>query len=112
MKTSEQQWYFLQDVSLLILEAKRLDIKLTGGELYRTNYQQARYVRDGKSHTMKSNHLKRLAIDFNFFIDGELTYDKEKIQVLGDYWESLDALNRWGGNFESFTDVPHFERNI
>lgn len=42
---------------------------------------------DGKSKTMKSNHLGRLAIDFNFFINGELTYDKEKLQPPGDFWE-------------------------
>ena len=112
MSMSDEQWIFLQDVALLILEAKRLGIKLTGGELYRTEYQQAKYMEEGKSKTMNSNHLKRLAIDFNFFINGELTYDKERLQRLGDYWESLDDANRWGGNFKSFIDVPHFERNI
>lgn len=112
MSLSNEQWEFLQDVALLILEAKRLNIKLTGGELYRTEYQQAKYVADGKSKTMRSNHLRRLAIDFNFFINGELTYDKDSLQKLGDYWERLNEKNRWGGNFTSFTDTPHFERNI
>jgi len=62
--------------------------------------------------TMNSNHRKRLAIDFNFFINGHLTYDKTKIQALGDYWESLDEHNSWGGNWKSFLDVPHFERRL
>nr|WP_223154740.1 hypothetical protein [Campylobacter concisus] len=30
---------------------------------------------------------------------------------MGNYWESLNTLNRWGGNFKNFIDVPHFERN-
>lgn len=109
MSKSDEQWVFLQDVALLILEAKRIGIKLTGGELYRTQYQQAKYFKDGKSKTMKSKHLERLAIDFNFFIDGQLTYDADLIRPLGAYWESLNTKNRWGGFWE-FTDTPHFER--
>jgi len=111
MSKSNEQWLFLQDVALLIMEAKRLGIKLTGGELYRTEYQQAKYFADGKSKTMNSMHLKKLAVDFNFFIGGQLTYKKEDIQPLGDYWESLDYKNEWGGNWKSFQDVPHFQRN-
>ncbi len=61
---------------------------------------------------MNSQHLKRLAHDFNFFIDGKLTYDKAKLQKLGDYWESLHELNRAGMNFKNFLDVPHFQMNL
>ena len=111
MKMSDKQWEFLKDISLLISYADRIGIKLTGGELYRTKYQQKQYIKQGKSKTMNSKHLSRLAIDFNFFIDGELTYDKEKIQILGDFWESLRNENKWGGNFKTFTDTPHFQRN-
>jgi len=111
MKKSDEQWYFLQDVATLIQFAKTHNIKLTGGELYRTQYQQAKYLKDGKSKTMHSKHLERLAIDFNFFIDGALTYFKEDIQILGDYWEVLDDKNEWGGNW-NFQDCPHFQRNI
>jgi hypothetical protein len=31
---------------------------------------------------------------------------------LGAYWESLHPKNRWGGNFKSLVDCPHFERNV
>lgn len=110
MSLSGQQRYFTIDISKLILEADRLQIGLTFGEAYRTRYQQDKYVKDGKSKTMKSNHLKRLAVDFNFFIDGNLTYKKEDIQELGDFWESLNPQNKWGGNYTSFIDTPHFER--
>ncbi len=105
-----EQWKFLQDVSLLINKAKELGIVLTGGELYRSREQQLSYFHSGKSKTKTSQHMKRLAIDFNFFIDGQLTYEKEKIQPLGEYWEGLSPANRWGGNFKNFTDTPHFER--
>lgn len=110
MKTSDKQWEFLKDISLLIQFAERKGYKLTGGELYRTKRQQQYYISVGKSKTMKSKHLSRLAIDFNFFINGELVYDKDKIQPIGDFWESLDPKNKWGGNWTSFIDTPHFER--
>lgn len=110
MSMVNEQWLFLQDVAKLIVKAKEMGITLTGGELYRTAEQQKIYLETGKSKTANSQHMKRLAIDFNFFIAGELTYDKNKIRPLGAYWKSLSPANRWGGNFKSFTDVPHFER--
>ena len=112
MTLSKHQQIFSQNIALLILRANGMGINLTFGEAYRTKYQQAEYLRTGKTKTMNSNHLKRLAVDFNFFIGGQLTYNKAALQELGDYWESIDPLNRWGGNFKSFTDTPHFERNL
>jgi hypothetical protein len=112
MSAVTEQWEFLKDVARLINKAEGFGFVLTGGELYRTTEQQKIYFETGKSKTMNSNHLKRLAIDFNFFINGKLIYAKKDIQPLGDYWESLNSLNRWGGNFKSFQDTPHFERNI
>lgn len=112
MTMVEEQSKFLVHVANLIQHAVSLGFLITGGELFRTNEQQAIYVKDGRSRTMSSNHLIRLAIDFNFFKDGKLTYDKAALQPLGDYWESLDEKNRWGGNFKGFVDTPHFERNI
>lgn len=107
-----QQFDFLLDVARLINYADAVGVVLTGGELYRTQEQQAVYVSSGRSKTMDSYHLKRLAIDFNFFIAGQLTYDHELITALGAFWESLDGNNRWGGFFKNFKDTPHFERRI
>jgi len=112
MRLSEHQREFTLDIAKLIVFAYTQGIELTFGEAYRTEYQQEEYVRTGKSMTMNSNHLKRLAVDFNFFIDGALTYDREDVEVLGEYWEALDEKNRAGMFFESFIDVPHFERRI
>ena len=110
MSTSDRQWVFLQDVSKLINKAVELGIKLTAGETYRTEEQQQLYVDKGLSKTLDSQHRKRLAIDFNFFTtDGSLSYDKQYVQPLGDYWESLRDGNEWGGNWDSFLDVPHFQ---
>jgi hypothetical protein len=106
----DKQVTFTRNVSKLIEKANQLEIGLTFGEAFRTEEQQSWYVRDGKSKTMNSRHLIRLAVDFNFFINGKLTYDKAKLQALGDYWESLNpGVNSWGGNWQSFIDTPHFE---
>lgn len=118
MSLSKHQQTFTQNVAKLIFFACGLGIELTMGEAYRTKEQQEIYVRTGKSKTMNSNHLRRLAIDFNFFINGKLTYDFDKVKPLGDYWESLHPANRWGGDFnqndkeDGFVDTPHFEMNI
>ena len=106
----DEQWEFLQDVAMLILEARSKGIKLSGGELFRTPEQQEIYLKTGKSKTSNSYHLKRLAIDFNFFVDGNLVYEHPLVTHLGTFWESLNVANKWGGNFSSFKDSPHFER--
>lgn len=111
MGLSSKQRLFTKNIGLLIGEAYRIGIGLTFGDAYRPEYLQRHYVATGKSKTMNSKHLKRLAVDFNFFIDGNLTYKKEHIQELGDYWESLNPLNEWGGNWNTFIDTPHFQMN-
>jgi D-alanyl-D-alanine carboxypeptidase len=112
MSMVAEQAAFLQDVAKLITWAFSSGYTLTGGELFRTPEQQAIYVKTGRSKTMNSNHLKRCAIDCNIFVDGKLCYDKARLAPLGAYWESLSPKNRWGGNFKSLLDVPHFERNV
>lgn len=110
MKLSEKQMLFTFDVYRLIQYAWSINYTLTFGEVYRTEYQQKEYVRLGLSRTMNSRHLQRLAVDFNVFKNGVLIGDKATIKPLGDYWESLDDENKWGGNFKSLGDYGHFER--
>jgi hypothetical protein len=114
MTKVEQQNAFLLDVARLIMEAGNYNLTISAGELYRTQEQQDIYLKTGKSKAKHSRHQDRMAIDLNFFVDSagilSLTYKKETIQPLGDYWESLNQLNEWGGNW-SFVDTPHFQRN-
>lgn len=131
MKLSEKQAIFSKNIQKLIAFATCNNIDLTLGEAYRTKSQgllnyygydverrkgpsgawELYFIkRPRSSWTLSSNHLERLAIDFNFFINGVLTYKKEDTQILGDYWESLDPSNRWGGNYpKTKQDTPHFE---
>lgn len=112
MSLVAEQAAFLLDVGKLVQFATDNNWVVTGGELYRTPEQQEIYLKTGRSKTMASNHLRRLAVDLNFFKDGKLIYDKHLLAPLGQFWESLNPKNRWGGNFKSFVDVPHFERNV
>ena len=112
MSLSQEQAAFLLDACKLIQYATEQGFMVTGGELTRTPEQQAIYLSSGRSKTMNSMHLKRCAIDLNFFKDGQLVSNKTLLDPIGAYWESLDPKNRWGGNFKSLVDCPHFERNV
>lgn len=109
MSMVDEQFAFLLDVAKLVQYAASLGLKVTGGELYRTAEQQQIYVKTGRSKTMKSKHLERLAIDLNFFRDGKLTYD---VPEVGKFWESLSSQNSAGMFWKSFKDGPHFERRV
>ena len=112
MSLVQDQAEFLLQACKLIQYAAEQGWTVTGGELFRTPEQQEIYLKTGRSKTMASNHLKRCAIDLNFFKDGKLVWDREQLAQLGAYWESLHPKNRWGGNFKSLVDCPHFERNV
>ena len=117
MSIMNDQIIFLQDVCRLVQFAVQNGFMITGGELFRTQEQQDIYVKTGKSKTMNSMHLKRCAIDLNFFkMIGNvptLIILKSDLQILGDYWVSLDRdKNQWGGNWKNFLDCPHFERKV
>jgi peptidoglycan L-alanyl-D-glutamate endopeptidase CwlK len=112
MSLVQEQQLFLLDAVRLIAYATKLGFCVTGGELYRTTEQQEIYVKTGRSKTMNSYHLKRCAVDLNFFKGGALIYDIKVLAPVGAYWESLNQKNSWGGNWKSFKDVPHFERRV
>jgi len=112
MSLVNEQWAFVKDLAKLILKAEEMGFMLTGGELQRPIEMQELYIKRKKSMTMRSNHLRRLAQDYNIFHNNTLCYDKAKLKPLGDYWESLHPYNRWGGNFKSILDTPHFERHV
>jgi hypothetical protein len=111
MTLSDYQDIFLDNVALLLIFSKEKGFKRTGSYLKRDMQTQQMLFDKGLSKTLKSNHLRSLAIDLNFFLNGKLTYKKEDLQAVGDYWESLHELNRWGGNWK-FSDTPHFEMNV
>jgi hypothetical protein len=105
----EAQSKFLLDVAKLIQYADSIGIELTGGELFRTRYQQRRNIIKGTSWTMNSLHMKRRAIDLNIFINGKYIRTSKPYRVLAIYWEELSPYNRAGIRFN---DGNHFERRL
>ncbi|PHS23501.1 MAG: hypothetical protein COA83_09690 [Methylophaga sp.] len=108
MKLSDHQWAFLKDLATLILFAEDQGYKLTGAELYRTPAHAKRNAAKGVG-IADSLHCQRLAIDLNLFIDDKFRRDSEAHRPLGEFWESLDPRNNWGGDFKK-PDGNHYER--
>lgn len=108
MTLGQHQEAFSRDLMLLLQKAFSLGYEARMGEVQRTEEQQAIYIKTGRSKTNNSMHLKKCAADIFFTKGGELVYPQE----LGDYWESLNPLNQWGGNWSSFKDKPHYQRTV
>lgn len=108
MTLGQHQEAFARDLVNLISHAHSLGYETRIGEVERPIEMQKIYVQTGRSKTMNSMHLKKCAGDLHFFKDGSLCYPTE----LGTYWESLNPLNQWGGNWNTFKDKPHFQRTV
>ena len=107
MALREKQSVFLKNVALLIKWTFDNGYELTGGELQRTKEQQEIYVNEGLSQTMNSQHLKKLAIDLNLFINGIYQTNNEAYKSLAEYWKSLHPNNVAG--YDWGWDANHFE---
>jgi len=123
------QWEFVRNVNKLLTFIDDSNFMVTFGEAFRPYDLQLLYVHgkgieeyDGqlvfkeakkREFTKTSKHLKRLAIDLNFFITNDnneydLTYNVDLIQCIGEYWESLNENNVWGGFWKN-PDPNHFQ---
>jgi hypothetical protein len=95
----EKQSLFVLLVSDLIRHAALLGYGLTFGETYRSPEEAARLAKLGKG-IANSLHTQRLAIDLNLFKDGVYLSSTEAHRQLGEWWEGLHPLCRWGGRFK------------
>lgn len=138
MNTIEHQCKFVYDLGRLYAFAESRGKVITSGEAFRSPEQcwihslPARsllyavtpdgttihyWVEVGGRGIKTSNHGRRLAKDLNVILfddDGRsrLAETVEDYRELGEHWESLDPLNRWGGHFVHVSpDADHFERN-
>ena len=108
MTLSEKQRKFTVMVGVLIRWADDRQYGLTFGHAWRDTETQRRLVEQKLSKTMQSKHCDRLAVDLNLFRDGIFLTKTEDYKLLGEFWKTLDPLNRWGGDW-SFGDGNHFE---
>ena len=98
MTLRQKQSLFAELVPRLIDKAYWLGYEITLGEAYRSPEEAARLARLGKG-IKDSLHCKKLAIDLNLFKDGVYLSSTESHRELGEFWETLDPLCRWGGRF-------------
>ena len=88
-------------------------IDFTVLEGLRTLERQKQLVSEGFSQTLKSKHLTGHAVDLGCIVDGKITWDKQHYVTLSlavkKAAEELRINIRWGGDFKSFFDGPHFE---
>jgi hypothetical protein len=117
MSLGKEQEIFAKHTVMLINQAWELGYQVRLGEVQRPIEMQEIYVKTGRSKTMDSQHIKKLAIDLVLLRDG-IVCTHEQIKPLGKWWEALDPKNRWGGSWRglieakksNFVDAPHFER--
>lgn len=104
---SKLQEEFAQAAAKLIQQAATLGYTVTLGEAWRTP-QQAQWNADHGNGIEHSLHMQRLAIDLNCFKDGVLVTDGSQLADIGEWWESLGPMYRWGGRFKHLPDGNHF----
>lgn len=80
----------------------------------RTIEEQREHVRKGNSKTMKSKHLEGRAVDLVPWIDNgprwePLSAFEPIAKAMKDAAKELDVPIRWGGDWTSFVDKPHWE---
>lgn len=79
----------------------------------RTIQRQAELVAKGASKTMNSKHLTGRAVDVAAFHEGKLSWEwKYYVQISNAFKQAakeLDVKIRWGGDWKTFKDAPHFE---
>lgn len=104
MTLRQKQSLFVQLVIQLLLAAHSMGFELTFGETYRSPEEAARLAKLGIG-IKNSLHTKKLAIDLNLFRNGKYLSSTESHRQLGEWWEALHPLCRWGGRF---SDGNHY----
>ena len=88
---------------------EKVDFLVTEG--LRTKERQAFLVKSGKSQTQNSRHLYGLAVDL---CDCDGCYDIPDMHEIAKAMKAaaieLEVPIRWGGDWKTFKDTPHFER--
>lgn len=105
MKLSDQQIAFTLNIARLIDYAYSKGYGLTFGDAYRDARVHGEFGTKASYSAAKSVHKVRLAVDFNLFKGGIYRTETSAYTELGEYWESLHPLNRWGGRWQ---DGNHF----
>lgn len=109
MSLSKTQQEFTVCVSQLINFATSQGIGLTFGDAYRDERVHGVFGQKKSYSAKHSVHKKRLAVDFNVFVEGVyiMNGNHDAYKNLGEEWERMHELARWGGRFKG-GDANHF----
>jgi len=107
----------LVEIADLAITISRIDfgIPSTGG--LRTTADQAKLFADGVSKAdgvnNKSYHQSGKAIDVYAYVDGKASWDKYHLTTIATSMlqaaAQLGYPLKWGGNWKSWQDMPHYE---
>lgn len=101
----------LVQVAHLALQLSPVDFGITEG--VRTLERQKELVRAGASRTLKSKHLEGKAIDVVAYVGGKVAWDWPLYEKIAKAFKQaaaeLDVNIKWGGDWVTFKDGPHFQ---
>lgn len=107
MTLGEKQRLFMRLMGqFLVWIYEQPTLEVTAGEFLRTQAQANANAASGAGIS-NSLHLQKLAADLNLFVNGIYQTDSAPYLSLGEKWESMHPLCRWGGRF-SKPDGNHF----
>ena len=98
-------------VATLALQLSPVDFGITEG--VRTLERQKELVKAGASRTLRSKHLEGKAVDVVAYVNGKVAWDWPLYEKIAKAFKQADAeLDvdiKWGGDWATFKDGPHFE---
>lgn len=93
------------------LELTTVDFLVTEGR--RSVARQKELVAQGASRTMQSRHLTGHAIDVAAYQSGKVNWNLEAMREIAKAFKAaaaeLGIPIKWGGDWKTFKDTPHFE---
>jgi hypothetical protein len=111
MTLGDAQREFAVHIAYLIQHIDAMGYSVTFGDAYRDPRSHKPMGEKGPYGQAFSAHKQRLAVDLNLF-DERDRYVKDITPAytdIGEYWESMDDQNVWGGRF---SDPNHFSRRF
>lgn len=94
-----KQRLFTKLIAQLILYAYDIGEELSFGDAYRDPRVHGEVGVKKSYSSANSVHKHRLAVDLNLTTGGTYKASTEDHRRLGEYWEKLHPLCRWGGRF-------------
>lgn len=106
MNVKQKRWLFSKFFAQLVLKAIDLGFHPAIDQIKRTTLEASSNAKTG-SGIVNSLHTLGLAGDLLLYKNGQYLKSSEDYRELGEWWENLHELCRWGGRFKR-ADGNHF----